>query len=90
MHKEIVVSLTDLRYVSIECPHCRTKVILDMKERSELSKQHEFFTPKECPGCQKQYDTAIPTSLDGFLKSYESLSGIADRISFRGSTEAEG
>jgi hypothetical protein len=87
MHKEVVVSLADLRYVSIECPNCRTKVTLDMKEKSDLSKKHEFFTPKECPGCQTGYETAIPRTLDAFQKSYEALLPIAGRITFRGPME---
>lgn len=89
MQKEIVVSLADLRYVSIECPTCHTKVILDMKGKSELWEKHHFFTPKACPGCASGYDTAIPTAVDALRKSYEMLLPIADRISFRGPMETE-
>lgn len=87
MHKELVVSIADLRYVCIECPHCRTKVVLDMKEPSEVSKKYNFFTPKECPGCRTAYDTAIQPSIDSLQRSYTSLMQIADRISFRGNPE---
>jgi len=89
MQREIVVSLADLRYVSIECPNCHTKVTLDMKGKSELWEKQDFFTPKTCPGCTSAYDTAIPRSLDGFLKSYEALLPIADRITFRGPMETD-
>lgn len=89
MYKEIVVSLADLRYLSIECPICHTKVTLDMKDKSELAKKYAFFTPIECPGCQTKYDTAIPQTIDSFQKSYASLLEIAERISFHGPVEKE-
>lgn len=87
MHKELVVSLKDLRYVSIACPHCRTVVILDMQERSSFGENNDYFCPKQCPGCQTTYDTAIQPGIDGFQKCYKKLSTIADRVSFRGEPE---
>jgi hypothetical protein len=83
VQKEFIVSLHDLRYVSITCPNCRTIVTLDMKEPSEFNKKHGAFAPKECPGCRINYDTAIQPAVDGFQRSYQSLAEIADRISFR-------
>jgi hypothetical protein len=83
VQKEFVISLSDLRYVSITCPNCRTIVTLDMKEPSEFSEKHGAFAPKECPGCRIDYDTAIRPAVDGFQRSYQSLGEIADRISFR-------
>lgn len=85
MHKQIVVSLYDLRFVSVECPHCKTVVTLDMQEPQGLARDYaNAFCPKECPGCQKDYDTAIRPSVDSFQKAYKALVGISDRISFRG------
>jgi hypothetical protein len=83
VQKEFVVSLNDLRYVSITCPNCRAIVTLDMKEPSEFSKKYETFAPKECPSCRIDYDTAIRPAIDAFQRSYQSLGEIADRISFR-------
>jgi hypothetical protein len=33
MHKEIVFSLADLRYVEVSCGRCKTRIILDLKEK---------------------------------------------------------
>jgi hypothetical protein len=89
MHKQLVVSLADLRFVSIECPLCKTVVTLDMKEPHELAQKYDnAFCPKDCPGCRKQYDSAIRPNVDSFQKSYQALGEIADRISFRGETES--
>ena len=63
MHKQFVVSLADLRYVRIECPQCKTKVILDMQEKSATAEKNNFFAPKECPGCRNDYDSAIAASV---------------------------
>jgi hypothetical protein len=89
MHKELVVSLADLRFVSITCPTCRTVVTLDLKEPSEFAQKHDgAFSPKQCPGCRQDYDTAIRPSIDTFQRAYGSLIKIADRISFRGEPES--
>jgi hypothetical protein len=67
MQSEFIVSLSDLRYVEIHCSNCSTKVTLDMKNPSELSEKHGFFAPKECPGCRREYDSAIRPAIDGFV-----------------------
>jgi len=84
MYKQFVVSLADLRYVSIACPKCRTKVVLDMEEPSAFSRKQDFFAPKECPGCRKDYDTDIRPAIDRFQQAYQSVLEIADRITFQG------
>ena len=84
MQKELAVSISDLRYVCIECPSCRTKVVLDMREKSGFAKKHTIFTPKRCLGCETPYDTAIQPNIDGFQRAYQALLPIADRISFGG------
>jgi hypothetical protein len=87
MKTQLVVSLSDLRYVEIECPACHAKVTLDMKRKSEFGEKYDFFTPAECPGCTTKYDTAIQGGIDSFRKSYLALTSIADRVSFRGPME---
>ena len=85
MTKQLAISLADLRYVSVHCPHCRTVVTLDMKEPSEFAQTHDgAFCPKQCPGCRDDYDTAIRPSVDAFQKSYHALMEIAERVSFLG------
>ncbi len=71
MRKQIVISLADLRFVSVECPECRTVVTMDMQEPHEFAQKHDAFTPKECPGCSRQYDSAIRPNVDKFQKAYQ-------------------
>lgn len=89
MHKEVVISIADLRYVSIECPVCKTRVVLDMKQKAPFAEKHGFFAPKKCPGCQSSYDSAIQPNVDSLQEAYQSLMQIADRISFRGEPTIE-
>lgn len=88
MQKQLVVSLADLRFVSIECPTCRTLVTMDMKDPHELKVKHDAFTPKDCPACRNQYDSAIRPGVDAFQRAYAALIGIADRVSFRVDAES--
>lgn len=89
MHKELVISIADLRYVCILCPHCQTKVVLDMKEKAPFAAKHGIFAPKKCPGCYAEYDSAIQPNVDDLQRAYQSLIEIADRISFRGEATIE-
>jgi hypothetical protein len=69
MHEETVVALGDLQFVCIECPHCKTRVILDMEQKFEFS-GGIFFAPETCPGCRKPFDSAIPASLNALQRAY--------------------
>ena len=89
MHKEIVISLKDLRYISIECPLCKSRVIMDMKETHKIAKEQDSFSPRKCPACLVSYDTAIPSNINRLQETYVGLLPIADRISFRGEVEIE-
>lgn len=80
---EIIVSLSDLRFVEIHC-HCGTKVTLDMENPSEFSQKQGVFAPKECPGCRMDYDTAIRPAVDAFQRAYHSLLQIPKSVTFRG------
>jgi ribosomal protein S27E len=84
VHKELVFSIADLRYVSITCPHCRTQVILDMQEKSAFAEKHGFFAPLKCPGCKADYDSAIQPAVDDLQHAWQSLLKLGDRIGFRG------
>ena len=83
MYKELVCSLADIRYVSVSCQHCKTRVLLDLKEPTEFSKMHDnAMLPKECPGCRKGYDTALGVGLDALQKAYVELARIERCIGF--------
>jgi hypothetical protein len=82
MRSQLTISIGDLRKVSIACQHCRTVVTLDMLEPSELATKHECFAPTKCPGCNKEYDSAIRPSLDQLWRAYTALLPIKAAISF--------
>lgn len=73
----------------IECPHCHTKVTLDMREKYAYALKYNSFTPAECPACRVAYDTAIRPNIDALQRVYEGLAEIADRISFIGESEPD-
>ena len=87
MKKQMSVSLADFRYVCIECPRCKTRVILDMKERRQFAKDNNYFTPVDCAGCKTRYDSAIPTNIDRLQQAYEGLA--AGLVTFLGESEEE-
>jgi hypothetical protein len=82
---EIIVLLSDIRFVEIHCSHCTTKLTLDMREPSEFSQKNDgAFAPKECPGCRKDYDSAVRPAVHAFQRAYQSLLEIPKSITFRG------
>jgi hypothetical protein len=87
--KELIVLLSDIRYVEIHCSHCTTKVTLDMQEPSEFSKKHGVFTPKLCPGCHSEYDSAVAPAVDGFQRAYRLLIAVPRSVTFRGVSSPE-
>ena len=89
MRKEIVFGIEDLRYVEIECPHCHTKVILDMQQPAEFAQKHDFFAPRKCPGCETSYDSAIQPGVDRLQKAYAELLRIGDRVRFHKPVEGD-
>ena len=87
MHKQLVVSLLDLRYVSVGCSNCGSSITLDMTRESDHQKRFGF-TPVACSVCQRNYDTAVK-NIDHFRSAYDSLLCVADRITLRGDGESE-
>jgi hypothetical protein len=82
---ETIVFLSDIRFVEIHCAYCSTKVTLDMQEPSEFSQRHdEAFAPKECPGCRKNYDSAVRPAVNAFQYAYHTLLEIQKSVTFRG------
>ena len=84
MQTDFIVSLDDMRYVEIHCLNCTTKVTLDMEKPSDFSQKQNTFAPKECPGCRKDYDSAVKPAVDAFQRAYHSLLAIPKSVTFRG------
>ena len=85
MHRQFVLSLSDLRYISINCKKCSASVTLDMTRESDHQKQYGF-APMVCPACKQGYDTAI-RNLSGFRHAYQSLLCVADQLTLRSGEE---
>ena|SRR5579883_2210379 len=83
MRRALVISLADLRFVSVRCQHCRTRVVLDLQEPSEHATRFGVLLPNECPGCRKSYDTALAPGLVDLQNSYRNLLKIEKQIEFQ-------
>jgi predicted RNA-binding Zn-ribbon protein involved in translation (DUF1610 family) len=82
MRRQITISIGELRYVSIACPHCGTAVTLDMTKPSELSTRYGSLVPARCPACDTDYDSAIKPGVGQFCDAYKALKPIEQRVSF--------
>lgn len=85
MHRQLVVSLADLRYISLQCKNCDSSITLDMTKVSDHQRQHGF-TPAVCPACRQNYDTAT-RSINQLRDAYDSLLRVADQVTLRGDAE---
>jgi NAD-dependent SIR2 family protein deacetylase len=85
MRRQSIISLSDMRYVSIQCKQCGASITLDMMRVSDYQKRFGF-APTACSACQLPHDTSVK-NLDGLRLAYESLLGISDRITFHGDPE---
>src|ERR1019366_1995360 len=86
MQKQVVVSLSDLRYVTVLCKSCGGSITMDLAKESDH--QLRFgFTPVICSICHVGRDTSIKY-LDQLQMAYKALLGIADVITFRGEAES--
>ncbi len=83
MTKEVVVSLSEIRYVSVACGNCTTRVVLDLQDKSDHAKKYGLILSGECPGCRRTYDSAMNPGLSELQRAYDSLLPIEGNISFR-------
>ena len=88
MNKQVLVSMKDLRYATLLCRHCNTRVTLDFaSEFQPGSGATPFKAPTECPRCGSAYDSAVPGSVNGMQKIYRAVAGLGDALSFHGDPE---
>jgi hypothetical protein len=81
MHDQIVVSVQDLRLVTISCSHCNTKVTLDLEMDFEPPRA-PFHVPTECPRCGSRFDSAVPRAVEGMYKVYKALAQLGAAVTF--------
>jgi len=82
MNKQIAVSIKDLRYATILCRTCNTRVTLDLAMEFPPNGHMPFSTPKECPRCDARFDSVIPGAIDNMQKVYQALAEIGDAVTF--------
>jgi len=87
MHKQIVVSLSDLRYISVQCPNCDAVLTLDMTKESAHQDKYGVFFPRVCVACQTTYDSAL-ANVGDLRRAFQALAAVADRVTFRGELES--
>ena len=84
MHDQFVVSIEDLRFVTMLCRHCNTRVTLDFSAEFDPggNRKLAFAPPSECPRCSNRFDSAIPAAVDSMQKAYKALVGLGDAVTF--------
>lgn len=66
--KELVLEISALKFVGIECNKCHTEIIFDLNNTAKA-------IPFECPTCRNgEYDIHFSTALDSLRTSYQVLS----------------
>lgn len=84
MPNEMVVPLTDLRYMSLDCK-CGTSLTLDMALNVVVGAQAgmipKYFEPDKCPVCKASL--CSQEDIHQFRIAYQRLSGYDTPISFR-------
>jgi hypothetical protein len=90
MKSDVLILLEDICFVEIHCSHCGTFVTMDMKEEKPIIGRPGAFAPKTCPGCQKDYDSAVRTGVDGFKSAYQTLLNFPSSVTFRGTSSRQG
>jgi uncharacterized CHY-type Zn-finger protein len=75
MVKEMVVSMDDLRSLSVKCGDCSTVITLDL--------QGGEFDVKHCPACHKPFDDALVGHVSMLAQIYKQRRAAKHTISFR-------
>jgi hypothetical protein len=95
MTKEIVVPVSDLQFMTVECSVCQTSVVLDMRKPVATMSGEEVIpsggsTPTRCPFCAAPYDedAAVINSFRCFYQG-RTRKDIQTKISFRVKHDAE-
>jgi hypothetical protein len=86
MLKELIVSIADLRYASVTCAHCKTKVTVDLSylPQPQPGKIPEEILPlSQCPTCRAMFDSRIPENIGNLRKTYQNLVANGVLVSFQ-------
>jgi phage FluMu protein Com len=85
VHSQFVVSVGDIRFATLLCRHCNTRVTLDLDAEFKPGSKHvPFESPRECPRCHTLFDSVIPGAVNALQKIYKALAGLEDAVTFTG------
>jgi hypothetical protein len=88
VHERTIVSIRDLRFATLHCPHCNTRVTLDFDAEYASGPHAPFTAPRECPRCANPFDSAIPPAVEAIRRAWKALAGLRDAVSFESQAEA--
>lgn len=74
MTHEVIVPIGDLRYLSLECFHCKTHIVLDMDVEIKATMIRSNASPLVCSMCDSPFDSAVSANLGLLRKAYKELS----------------
>ncbi len=74
MKNKAVVSFLELRYLSLECAACSTRLVLDVKAENRA-------IPEYCPGCHREFGSA-KNAVGAFVRAFNSVEAASASITF--------
>jgi hypothetical protein len=87
MRSQFVIAVEDLRFATLLCGVCNTRVTLDLATEF-AAPQSAFRCPRECPRCGKAFDSAIAPAVESMQAIYKTLVRLGDAVTFNGDTAA--
>ena len=87
MHKELLVSLSDLLAISIECPNCHSEIRMKMDAAFKPAPPRVSPPLENCPVCTTRFDSTLRPSIESFR---EALSALRDHSKISLQINSEG
>ena len=73
MHRELLISLSDLQAISIECPNCRSEIRVKITA-AFVPGEGRIPPPLErCPVCTVKFDSTLRPSIESFREALNVL-----------------
>ncbi len=89
MKKQMLISIRDLRFATLVCTQCETRVTLDFASQFQpASGPRPFEPPQKCPQCGQRYDSNVPDAIKTLHQVYRALAGV-DVVTFTTERSAE-
>jgi DNA-directed RNA polymerase subunit RPC12/RpoP len=87
MHEQTVVSIKDLRFATLRCPHCRTRVTLDLALSLGYQGRSASLAPDQCPRCGSALHSNVAPGLEHLQKAYALLAKLGNSVTFTANDE---